>query len=256
MKTNNRNGHLGMKCSNIWNLHNSLGQKRYRKNKRKEDLKKYAGLIKILHNDEVFNGLMLSDGFIAKRSVETQNTRFGLLQSEKNEQFVLKVQQHFQDLGIESSIGKYFIKDKRKAWKNHWQINFYTKYSVIFTELRKRWYIGNKKIIPKNLKLTPKTLAYLFMGDGFSSWMNGKWKTVSIGICCESFSKRNIILLKQKLEKLELSNIKIRNRGTNQYRIAIEKNSETTKFMKLIDPYIIPIFRYKIKYPKLEARIK
>lgn len=114
---------------------------------------------------------------------------------------------------------------------------------------------NNKKIIPKNLKLTPRTLAYLFMGDGYSTWGNGKWKTVGIGICTESFSLYYVKSLKKRLEKLGLTRIIIQKRRKNQYRISITKNSETTKFMKLIDPYIIPIFRYKIKYPKIAKEI-
>ncbi len=65
----------------------------------------------------------------------------------------------------------YPVKDCQR--KNRWNqdgIQYYTAFSTknlpIFTKLRRKWYPEGKKIVPKDIKLTPLTIAVWFLDDG------------------------------------------------------------------------------------------
>lgn len=198
--------------------------------------------------DEIINGLMLSDGNLQKPLTQFQNSRFVLGQSTKNIQLVYFFQKHLKTLGIESSIRYY------KAKLGDTVILNSLKYPD-FTRLRELWYYDGTKIVPRNLVLTEKTLAFWFMGDGSTRWMNRKKaRRVNIHIATYGFDNDSVIFLRNKLNELGLEKIKIYYRLMNPNRqphIYIDNDEDVIKFMNIVKPYIIDCFAYKIKYPEV-----
>jgi len=81
-----------------------------------------------------------------------------------------------------------------------------------FITLHKRWYKKEKlngkfrKIVPINLKLTPTTLLFWYLGDGsLIRRRNDDNRVPTIVLATNSFSKNNVILLIRKLKELNLN---------------------------------------------------
>jgi hypothetical protein len=92
-------------------------------------------------------------------------------------------------------------------------------------------------------------LAYWFMDDGSSSWMLDK-KYVYVRFAANGFNYDEANLLKNKLTEFDLTpKITIGNNGGSNLTISLNRSS--VKFLKMIEPYVLPIrcMRYKIKYP-------
>jgi len=194
------------------------------------------------NEDEIINGLLLSDATISKSS--KSNSRLLFVQSIKNKDFVHTVKKYLKHLRIRIRINEYNVKRG-----NIKAIHLTTERSEYFTKLRKRWYSDRgKKIIPNDLILTPKTIAYWYMGDGLSQWVKKKTKQVRIELCTEGFMKRDVMKIKSLLKKIGFENLWLRKRPSG-LRIAITKSNEVDKFFKMVEQYIIPSFGYKIKKP-------
>ena len=70
-------------------------------------------------------------------------------------------------------------------------------------ELQRKWYPNGKKIVPKDIKLTPTVLAHWHLGDGHlhKERKNGaSWNQVSIAT--QSFTKEDVELLVDKLASI------------------------------------------------------
>ena len=113
---------------------------------------------------------------------------------------------------------------------------FTTKSLPELTEIYRRFYSGTKKIIPDNLKIHPLSLAVWFMDDG-----------------CKSY--RAIYLNTQKFSPIEQADLRsllkqqfdikaTLNKDKEYYRLRIAVSS-VDKFIEIIKPYLLPMFRYK-----------
>lgn len=201
-----------------------------------------------LMNDEIIIGLMLSDGNLSKLPNIYRNSQFRLTQSIKNSEMIKFTQKYLSEMGFESEIYE------RKETSC---LNLRTKSYPDFTELRRMWYPNEgKKIVPKNIKLTPKSVAWWFMGDGNSSWIKTSNKKVLVQFATNGFDFESILFLKSELEKLGFQYVNIQKRYdmVNQFTIQIGRSSEVEKFMKMIEPYMLYCFRYKIKMPVVRGR--
>ena len=228
------------------------GHVRYwvRKYHQLQDLGNYNSLYRLVENDEMINGLLLSDATITKGRTPYENSRLQMMQAEKNEQLCLKLQSHLQDLGFDTGTYKHNSKYK---WKGEtrfgWKTLVYSSQHPVFTWLRKKWYPQGKKIVPDDVVITPKTLAYWFMGDG-STTLKGKQKNVvHLVLCTEGFIDEDLQKLKIRIEFLGINGIKFSNQVSYGKRLAIYKSEEQVKFLNIIAPYVLPIFMYKMKYP-------
>ena len=124
--------------------------------------------------------------------------------------------------------------------KTYHSVKFQTLSLPCFNKYRELFYNSDGiKIVPNNLEslLTEKGLAYWLMDDSYKS-ENG------IYICSESFTnKENKILVSILKNKFGL-NCSIHN-TTNGDRIYIFSDSKT-QLIKLIKPYLLPHFYYKL----------
>lgn len=116
---------------------------------------------------------------------------------------------------------------------------FHTKTTKQLGQLRKLFYVGNKKVLPKNLgsMLTAKSLAFWIMDDGCHSKDGLILNTQSF-----SFNEQQI------LQKILLKNFGLKagiNKDRGNFRLRIKKDSLSQLF-KIIEPYIISSMKFKI----------
>ena len=197
-----------------------------------------------LYKDEVIIGLMLSDASLSKPQTQFQNARFFLTQSQKYRELIDFVENYLNDLGFSTSRQSY-VRELGDI------INLSTRHYPDFRILREKWYTEGKKIIPTDIILTPKTLAWWFMGDGGSRYTYKKL-IVEVQLCTESFQIREVRFLIKSLESLGVKS-RIKRYGVGN-RIFIKKKDSVIRFMTIIKPFILPCFYYKVKIPELDSR--
>jgi len=126
-----------------------------------------------------------------------------------------------------------------------------------FSSLREKWYPQGSKRIPNDFILTPVSLANWFMGDGGSFWNHDKiGANVSAYFECGNFPEDNIRLLEDQLKELGCTSLSRHQRPRNLYRqhsasairVTVRERS-IGYFMSMVEPYILPSFRYKVKFP-------
>lgn len=225
----------------ILDKRNVLRAKKY-----EEDVMKYQSMINVLKNDEIINGVLLSDGGIHKPNTVNSNACLNVAQIPERGEFLTFIEKHIQDLGFNTHIhsslqtgSKTFI--SRLSSSAH----------VSWTELRKYWYPEGKKIIPSDLKLTPKTIAWWFMGDGTCFWGDKEKTRSRIQLATQCFTFDEVLIVKRKLLDLGITHIAINHEydKPDMPIIDISTQINVKKFLEIVEPFILPAFRYKIKIP-------
>ncbi len=129
-------------------------------------------------------------------------------------------------------------KDGRKAYR------FTTRQHPQLTQIMHKFYKHGRKTIPKDLELTPLSLAVWFMDDG------SKTKKGDVYLNTQQFSFSEQRRLLHVLRKFGL---KARlNKDKKYYRIRLLKES-VVRFNEIIRPYIIDSMLYKMSYDPVET---
>lgn len=197
-------------------------------------------------NDQLFTGLILSDGYLRKITTNTGKSNFQIKQTPKRIDFLFTIQKYFLNLGIESTLRQYKMGKYDQAMLT-------TRSTKTLGKQRIRWYVNNKKIIPYDLELKPKGIAYWYMGDG-GVWRGGKNKnSVKVTLYTNSFSEEGTKFLISKLQEFEIE-VNLNLKRKHEPVIIISKWKSVIKFMDLVKPYILPCFQYKIQYPTIEKK--
>ena len=111
-----------------------------------------------------------------------------------------------------------------------------------FVSWREKFYFKNEKIVPKDIQLTPLSLAVWYMDDGCFS----DNKCI---IATDGFSKEDICFL----QKILLEKFNIKSSVKNGSKIMIKKESFNT-FFSIICPHVILSMHYKIFDPVTTSR--
>lgn len=212
--------------------------------KKKQEYK----LLEKLWDDPVITGLLLSDAHL--RSIKDgQQSCFILDVKEENKEMIDFVAEYLTDFGIGSCI------DRQLHNGRFWSIRVTSYRNFAFTELRKRWYKQNKKIVPYDIQLTEKCTAFWFMGDGTSS--KNTSGRVQVAFYTNGFMVEDIKILKTKLDFLDVPMI-IRSRVIKNcnpcHVMEISRKKDVIKLMELIEPYMLNCFKYKVKYPSTKEQ--
>lgn len=141
------------------------------------------------------NGELLGDGSLNKLS--SYSARFTY--TSKYLEYIKYVSTILESFGIKQvgRINKYY----------HRKLDCYT-YSyashsyVDLLHLYKKWYPGDKKMIPKDLELTPLVIRQWYIGDGFLKNRMQKNIKPHIILYADGFTVSNIQLIIEKLTKL------------------------------------------------------
>lgn len=200
-----------------------------------------------LLTDEILVGLLLSDGSLLKPKNEFQNSQFQLSQSIKNRELIDYVEKYLNEIGI-STYKKTYV---RKLGET---VNLNTERHPLFTELRRIWYPNDMKTVPDSVKLTPKSIAYWFMGDGNSTWYKRGNKKVHLSIATDGFDTNSVISLQGDLHNIGIDmHLRFRVGNTRPY-LETKKAEFVYKFMNVVKPYMLSCFYYKVKFPSLNTR--
>jgi len=198
------------------------------------------------YTQQIIDGVMLSDGHLTSRKDQKKTSSLIINQEMNCRQFLDSIKSVFE---------KNDIKCSNIYNDNH--TNYGKKFpscrlaTLSYAELKKerdRWYTKNhKKIVPKDIKLTPLTIAYWYMGDGslmYNTPNKRKKKFYYIQLCTECFNKDDQDFLVGKLNKT-LGLHFILQRFRNTYRIFNKKQNEVKDFLFKMYPYMIDCFSYK-----------
>lgn len=219
---------------------------------------------------EILNGCMLGDGCISKQHNQNRNCEFSeshqtshveILHGLYNElyPFMLDVKKVYRKKIIGYGDNNTIIHSKTEKEK---AFAIRSMSHPLFTKLERKWYkrdengeyifkpVGNNgrmdriKTIPRDLKLTPLTLAYWYFGDGTLAYKN------TCGRICfytNGFSEEDVqFLIKRLKNDTNLLNVNYYFPKINQ-PIIVLSSEDTFNFINMISEYknLYKCFEYK-----------
>jgi len=119
---------------------------------------------------------------------------------------------------------------------NRLAYRFTTRSLAIFNPFYFRYFGGQNKHIPKDLKLTPISLAYWLMDDGSKS-------NSSVYLNTQQFTLEDQKLLLNKLLELHINATLNKDKIYQRIRISV---SSILVFKQMVLPFVLPEFRYKL----------
>jgi len=182
----------------------------------------------------ILDGLLLGDGSYIKRSL---TAHFSMSQIIQHEDWVFSLKNEFEANGLFLSFNKCAGKTLNsspflKAWSHG---------CIEFLEERMRWYPEGVKIVPRDLILTPSTLAHWHMGDGNASVPKGR---LEIKLHTNGFTENDVELLSEKFQnQLGLHSIIIHWRTQP---IIVLQHKNAASFISMVKPFLTPSFAYKV----------
>ena len=216
--------------------------------KRKESICIARGYHKSIKLNErilqILDGVILSDGTYNFGGKDNKTASLQLTQKTESREWLDSLKTVFENK-IECSINERTTKLKGKSFS---QCVFKTRYYKEFGDEKKRWYPKGKKIVPRDIRLTPLVLAHWYMGDGSLDVTNrtksGK-KFYRIVLCTECFTKKENEFLKHKLKKIYGWNFTISKIRNNKYRLRNSQPKDVKDFLKKTESYKIECFNDK-----------
>ena len=180
----------------------------------------------------------------------TKKARFQICHSVKSEEYV----RHKYDI-----FKNYCNSEPKYRYSKYNNIYFNTTMYTEFYEFAQMFFNGNIRGVPQNIEelLTPRSLAYWFCDDGTSCYVAAK-RVVNVKsfvrLCTDRYNEEDVLkLIKALQNKFEISS-KIfsppSRRGLKEIYIGL---NDSQKFFDIIEPFIFPSFKYKIKRPYIKT---
>lgn len=201
---------------------------------------------------EVIAGAMASDAHVNQRG-KVKTSYFSINQSGSNHNdWLLVIKDALVSVGIEVSAvypRVYYYTSRGKPYE-HCVLQSLT--SPLVASIRSEWYPLGVKEIPEQFRLTGLSLAHMFTGDGSSRLLNMRRTLVvnaSLATC--GFSERSICVIEKELRGLGIIHIgrSVDKKTKNGSGISINvHNRDVNNFMAIIEPFIVPSYKYKIRY--------
>ena len=120
----------------------------------------------------------------------------------------------------------------------------------------RKWYPKEnnyKKVVPRDLELTPEHILHWFMDDGYSCFRNRhtatrvQKKQVIVCFCSESFTKEDqMFLIEQMDRKFGIKSSVRKTKGGTGWRIFVHQSC-ADHFFEVIGPCPVPSMQYKWK---------
>jgi hypothetical protein len=178
---------------------------------------------------ETLDGMMLGDGCLVRSTVSSRIT-YGC----KFKETLLDIQKEFNQLHFSNPWGSK-ISDKSWRTKNrYWHMK--SSYYNDLLPQQKRWY-KNIKTIPDDIRLTPKSFYWWFIGDGYTHHK-------CIILCTDNFENNDLIKLQSKLNNLNYKTF-----IGNRKRLRFDHNS-SSKFISDIENNNTIAQEYQYKFDK------
>ncbi len=190
---------------------------------------------------DILDGVMLSDGSITRDSSEFHMNLSGWCHVD----WLLVVGEALAVLGCPTLDG-YPMRDTRLTrGKPYEACDLHTHTNLFLRAQRARWYSDSTKIVPRDVQVTPVSLAHWYTGDGSST--RDKRPTsfvVGLKLSSLSFTECENYFLRERLHNLGItaSVLSVRSRSM----LFIDQWS-VNLFMDIVEPYMVPSYLYKIK---------
>jgi len=201
-------------------------------------------------------GILLSDGTL-ERSSDTSSVRLSINMSMKNCPYAFHLYNLFEPY-IDTNLKMSEILNKSISIKYYSIVRFKTicmpllllYYNLFYKKKR----INNRiiKIVPENIEsqFNEISLAHLIMGDG--NYLNER---NIIRIYTNSFTRMDVLLLSNTINKNLCINNKVVHDRNDQYLIIIEKNNVNIT-REVVLPYIHPSMKYKLGLKEKESPLE
>lgn len=185
---------------------------------------------------EWINGELLGDACLASRSKYSARFHYG----SKYLEYIDYISGTLESFGIKQA-GR-IIKHYHKKWKNY--VYCYVSHSYAeLLPIYNKWYPEGKKIVPRDIVLTPITARQWYIGDGTLNYDKRKGRRTSIKLATDGLPIFGVKLL---VEKMMNMNIKTTRQPTYN-KIYISTHS-TEDFLKYIGKCPINCYQYKWAY--------
>lgn len=207
---------------------------------------------------DIITGNLLGDGHLLNPRKVNHNSYFVFSQSVKRKNYLeyihaalypfsLKIGERIQR---KPSIVNNKINHDLENWQGEHSLAYYfsTISHPIFSKLRTKWYSDRQKIIPNDIQLNWRIIAFWFADDG----QNRQDKREAI-IYTNCFPEHNVILLINKLKELGIKSYL--NFKANKPIIRISCGSYCD-FMFGIHQYLFKICSYKCDVSKMPVRVR
>lgn len=184
---------------------------------------------------EIIIGSLLGDGHITKYK-NNVNSKLVIKHSYKQKSYCRykKYLLRCEQLNVSQYDSKFLDNRNNKTYYS----TTITSSNSNFNILRDIWYIGSNKIIPKDIKITPLTLAIWFMDDGTKAGNSGYY------LCTNNFTLEEVEILRSLLLKdLEIISMIHYNNGKP---ILYIPKSNIKKFNSTVYRYIHKSMKYKL----------
>jgi len=114
---------------------------------------------------------------------------------------------------------------------------------ISLNDYRDVWYPNDKKVVPIDISLTSLVCKYWFYSDGYTSYLNEN--CVILGLCTNSFTKKECLWLRRKLESLGFEfNIAKKVKG---HILQARKKESVNGFLQYVGLPDLDCFEYKWK---------
>lgn len=199
--------------------------------------------------EDLTTGLLLGDACIDPKGslhLEQCDARLG---------WVEQVAEHLQIVGASSKTISIPPKTRVIEGRLVRSTAAHVLYTPAYVEMqaqRTRWYPENKKIVPRDIKLSPIALAHWFCGDGTSSDQG------DLRICTNGFTEADTQFLVQKLlSDLQITARAVATQRKGQFTIVITQRKEAHRVLQMIEHLIPECCQYKLRHvrPAKKERI-
>lgn len=202
---------------------------------------------------EAFDGIMLGDSSIQRHG------RYARMRIAKSGIQYMPYLVHLRDmlglLGIEFCAGHPKYSKAVSKGKPYTYCYLTSITSSFLLEQYNRWYQDGGGAIPNDVRVTPFSMAYMFMDDGYTSWKQGN--CVDLCICTDCFNKEDVYRLKDLMEVagVHFTPRPFSKARPNHIRLRLRRIDEVNRFLDLVEPYILPCYMYKVKRPRSKEQM-
>ncbi len=194
---------------------------------------------------QIIDGLLLGDGSVlVGQNSKTAHLRFATTEQVMANHIAELLPFNMKICKIPSS--KRLIKQREYNCKESYQV--YSPTDLSLNNFRHTWYPNGKKIIPKNLVLSPISVKYWFFGDGCSDIKTryGRYPAVRITFSTNGFSFEDCEILAMKLNHQCGFKFNV-NKNRNKPILTSSKKETIKNFYNYIDECNVSCYQYKWK---------
>lgn len=186
------------------------------------------------------DGLLLGDAYVDRKGLlhlEQSDVRFG---------WVEQVASLLAAVGAESRIIPIPPKIKEIEGRVVQGKSAHVLYTPAYVEMqgeRRRWYPDGMKVIPRDLLLTPTSLAHWFCGDGTFS------QDGSLDFCTNGFTEEDVTFLSERLlHDLGIVSNLAKTPRPGQFKVQVARRDEAVKVRDIVEPLLPACCLYKLRH--------